>query len=161
MVLRDEIGRDDQVVPGLYSEHGGVFVACKIGHRLHGEVVGHDHAVKAEPVAQQSVYGRGERCRIICVKAGDDIVADEHGLRTGIDAGLEGQQVVLLKVTQRARIERLSGVCVRGAAVAGEMLEYHADTVALHLPDNGADIVARRFGILTERAGIDKARRIG
>ena len=58
VVLRDEIGRDDQVVPGLYSEHGGVFVACKIGHRLHGEVVGHDHAVKAEPVAQQSVYGR-------------------------------------------------------------------------------------------------------
>ena len=108
--------------------------------------------------AQQLMHGRGERRRVLRVHAGDDVMADEHGLCALVDAGLEGEQVARLERGQRPLIDRLTGVGVRRAAVAGEVLEHHADAVGFHLLHDRADKIARFRGISAKRTRIDKAR---
>ena len=61
------IGGDHQIVSRLQGHHRHGAVGGVGGHRLHGQVIGHHHAVKAQVVSEQIVdrrgQGGGERCR--------------------------------------------------------------------------------------------------
>ena len=110
--------------------------------------------------AQLLVPGGGEGSGVGAVKAGDNVVADQHERRARADAGGKRQIILRKKLLVGTLIDRDARVGVGIAAVAGKVLEDACDARIAHRGNDLRNIVCGRLRVLSEAALIDKILRV-
>ena len=130
------VGGDDHVVAGENRQHCHAAVGGIGFHRVHGQIVGEDHAVKAQLLTENAMDLRGEGGGEVGIHACDDIVADENGrfsLALG-DAGEKGLEILVCKLLIGALIQptklKPSGAVAVGRLIASPAKPARPETLA-------------------------------
>ncbi len=149
------IGCQHHIVARLQGQHrrraaGSVFL-----QRVHGQIIGQNHAFKSQLSAQDFMHRRRKRSRICFVHACDNIVRHQHRRRTGPDPCFERQKIRLHKALIGPLIQGNAGVGVQIIPIARKMLQHAANAGTVHFFHHSGHIFRRLLRRRAQRAGID------
>ena len=107
-----------------------------VGHSLHPKTVSQDDALKPHLLPEQFRHQLVGKQRRFSVHIRQNQVAHHHRIRPGVNARLEGKQLLLPEIVQTFVYVGGPIVCVGGGVpVTGKMLEGTSHTAPVKSPD--------------------------